>query len=75
VVGKQHAELGEVPVAFVVPAAGAQPAPDDIITTVASRLPRIYQPYEVHFVASLPENAVGKVDRKAVAALLKSALV
>jgi acyl-CoA synthetase (AMP-forming)/AMP-acid ligase II len=71
VVGKAHADLGEVPVAFVVPAAGARPAPDEIIATVANRLSRIYQPCEVHFVTSLPENAVGKIDRKAVAALLK----
>lgn len=75
VVGKADADLGEVPVAFVVPVANAQPAPDDIIATVATRLSRIYQPSEVHFVTSLPENAVGKIDRKAVAALLKAELV
>lgn len=71
VVGKADADLGEIPVAFVIPSAGAQLAPAEIIATVAQRLSRIYQPHEVHFVGSLPENSVGKIDRKALAARLK----
>jgi malonyl-CoA/methylmalonyl-CoA synthetase len=70
VVGKADADLGEVPVAFVIRSAGSQPMPEEIIARVAQRLSRIYQPHEVHFVESLPENSVGKIDRKAVAAQL-----
>jgi acyl-CoA synthetase (AMP-forming)/AMP-acid ligase II len=71
VVGKADADLGEVPVAFVIPSVDWQPAPDEIIAMVTQRLSRIYQPYEVHFVESLPETSVGKIDRKALAARLK----
>jgi acyl-coenzyme A synthetase/AMP-(fatty) acid ligase len=37
---------------------------------VRKRLSRIYVPHDVVFVESLPETAVGKVDRKALAARL-----
>ena len=72
VVGQADADLGEVPVAFVVAAGQRQPSEQTIVETVAARLSRIYRPQAVHFVAALPENSVGKVDRKAVAALLKN---
>ena len=72
VVGQADADLGEVPVAFVVAAGQRQPSEQAIVETVAARLSRIYRPQAVHFVAALPENSVGKVDRKAVAALLKN---
>ena len=73
VVGKAHADLGEVPVAFVV---RREPAGDDaalaatISGTVDARLSRIHRPAEVIFVQALPENATGKVDRKKLRALL-----
>ncbi|WP_020655354.1 class I adenylate-forming enzyme family protein [Massilia niastensis] len=70
VVGQADADLGEVPVAFVVATGPRQPGEEAILQAVAARLPRIYRPHAVHFVAALPENSVGKVDRKAVAALL-----
>jgi acyl-coenzyme A synthetase/AMP-(fatty) acid ligase len=37
---------------------------------VRQRLSRIYVPHDVVFVESLPETAVGKVDRKTLAARL-----
>ena len=67
VVGKAHADLGEVPVAFVVRQhneAGTNLEPAAINAVVASQLSRIHQPAQCFFVASLPENATGKVDRK-----------
>jgi len=67
VVGRPDADLGEVPVAFVVAAAGVSASEADIKALVAGRLSRIYQPAEVIFVDALPENSVGKVDRKALA--------
>lgn len=67
VVGKPHADLGEVPVAFVV----RQPGPagealsgEAVAAAVAARLSRIHQPAACFFVEALPENGTGKVDRK-----------
>ncbi|MNW20872.1 acyl-CoA synthetase [compost metagenome] len=39
----------------------------DIQAEVLARLGRIYVPREVHWIDRLPENAVGKVDRKVLA--------
>jgi len=71
VVGAPDTDLGEVPVAFVVPRATG-PAPDDaaIQQAVADRLGRVYRPARIVRVPQLPENSVGKVDRKALAAQL-----
>lgn len=74
VVGRPDADLGEVPVAFVVP---AQPGFDDagaIQELVREQLSRIYRPEEVVFVDSLPENSVGKIDRKALQKRLAAAV-
>ena len=67
VVGKPHADLGEVPVAFVQPRAGATPAAADLHALVAGRLSSAHVPARIHFVDALPESAVGKVDRAAMA--------
>ncbi|MCD0504254.1 class I adenylate-forming enzyme family protein [Bordetella petrii] len=70
VVGKPDADLGEVPVAFVVAAAGTQATEADIKALVAGQLSRIHQLAGVVFMDTLPENAVGKVDRKALGAMV-----
>ena len=66
VVGGPDADLGEVPVAFVVLRAGAEIAAEALQAHVVERLKRIYAPAAVHFVTALPEIGVGKVDRKAL---------
>jgi acyl-CoA synthetase (AMP-forming)/AMP-acid ligase II len=69
VVGKADADLGEVPVAFVIRqpgAAGEQLSSAAIEQTVLKRLSRIHQPAFIRFVDGLPEMAIGKVDRKKV---------
>lgn len=66
VVGMADDDLGEVPAAFVVPAAGAQPNADALSAFVAERLSRIYKPAAIFFTDTLPENAIGKFDRKAL---------
>jgi acyl-CoA synthetase (AMP-forming)/AMP-acid ligase II len=66
VVAGPHADLGEVPVAFVVLHDGERAKAEELQALVGARLSRIYVPAEVRFIASLPENAVGKVDRKAL---------
>jgi len=67
VVGKPDADLGEVPVAFVVAAAGVRATDADIKALVAGQLSRIHQLAAVVFMEALPENSVGKIDRKALA--------
>lgn len=67
VVGKADADLGEVPVAFVVRAKGrdgVELTPGAIAGVVTAKLSRIHQPVEWFFLDSLPENGTGKVDRK-----------
>jgi acyl-CoA synthetase (AMP-forming)/AMP-acid ligase II len=66
VVGGPHADLGEVPVAFVVLREGGAADAEELRALVAQRLSRMHVPSEVRFLAALPENSVGKVDRKAL---------
>ncbi len=64
VVGASHAELGEVPIAFVVSRDGTSFSPEALSDHVIAKLSRLYVPAEFRLVPSLPENIVGKVDRK-----------
>lgn len=66
-----HADLGEVPVAFVQPRAGARARAGALGALVAEHLSRAHVPVRIHFVDALPENAVGKVDRAALAKRLR----
>lgn len=73
VVARPDADLGEVPVAVVVAdGSAAMPAEADMRTLVQERLGRIYVPQTVYRRDALPENAVGKVDRKALAAWVQA---
>ena len=67
VVGEAHPDLGEVPVAFVQPRAGVGLELGQLRALVAGRLSRAHAPARIHLVDTLPENAVGKVDRAALA--------
>ena len=67
VVGRPHPDLGEIPVAFVQPRAGAGLEAGELRALVAARLSRAHAPAHIHLVDTLPENAVGKVDRAALA--------
>jgi malonyl-CoA/methylmalonyl-CoA synthetase len=68
VVGAPDADLGERIIAFVVLSAPAEPA--EIIDFVASQLSPHKRPREVRVVSALPRNAMGKVVKKALRALL-----
>lgn len=75
IVAKPHAELGEVPVAFLVRQPGPQGEAldhDAIAQAVGRRLSRIHQPAECFFLDALPENATGKVDRKKLRELVQA---
>lgn len=68
VVGGPHPDLGEVPVAFVVRRDGETVDAAQLRALVGASLSRTHTPAAIHFVESLPVNAVGKVDRKALRA-------
>ncbi len=60
VVGTPSDEWGEVVTAFVVPA-GDRRAPEPLVAYAAEQLAPFKRPRVVHFVDSLPRNALGKV--------------
>lgn len=77
VVGAAHPKWGETPVAFVVPAGDAAQAQGDQGTDAAAiaawaneRLGKFQRITEVRFIAALPRNAMGKVVRQELKALL-----
>jgi acyl-CoA synthetase (AMP-forming)/AMP-acid ligase II len=71
VVGAPDEDLGEVPVIFVQRdgdgMVGDALQASAIQAEVLARLGRIYVPRDIVWIDRLPENAVGKVDRKALA--------
>ncbi|AHG64721.1 class I adenylate-forming enzyme family protein [Advenella mimigardefordensis] len=72
VIGQPDEDLGEVPVAFVTARVGADLDISEVTELLKDNLSRIYQPASIHLLSALPENTVGKVDRKALAQELKS---
>jgi malonyl-CoA/methylmalonyl-CoA synthetase len=66
VTGAPDADLGERVVAWIVAAPGAVPDPDELAEWVASQLSPHKRPREIHILASLPRNAMGKVLKKAL---------
>ena len=66
VVGAPDADLGEVPVAFVVLCDGADLDEHGLQDFVRASLARIYVPARIRPLDTLPLNAVGKVNRKAL---------
>lgn len=66
VVGVPDEQWGEAVKAVVVPRAGTTPTEQELIEHCANRLARMKKPRSVDFVASLPINRNGKIDRRAV---------
>jgi fatty-acyl-CoA synthase len=64
VVGRFDEELGEVPVACVVPARGRSLAPAEVLELFENRVAAYKHPRDVLFFDELPRNATGKIDRK-----------
>ena len=63
VIGVPHADLGEAIAAVVVPAPGTQLDEATLLAALAARLARFKLPKKVIFVAELPRNAMGKVQK------------
>ncbi len=61
VIGVPDERLGEVGMAFVVPAAGAAPDPDEIVAWARDQMAGFKAPRYVRVVESLPMNASNKV--------------
>ncbi|HET9404635.1 MAG TPA: class I adenylate-forming enzyme family protein, partial [Burkholderiales bacterium] len=73
VVGAPHADLGEVPVAFIVVHQGLAVSESVIRSEVAAELPRACVPARVIAIDALPEIGIGKIDRKALRSLAADA--
>jgi malonyl-CoA/methylmalonyl-CoA synthetase len=75
VIGLPHPDLGEGVTAVVVPGAAAALDEGELIAALRTRLARYKVPRRILFVAALPRNAMGKVQkaelRKAHAALYR----
>ena len=63
VVGAQHPQLGEVPVAYVVLLPGAEATRADLLAHCAAGLMKVKVPARLTLVDDLPRNPVGKVDK------------
>jgi malonyl-CoA/methylmalonyl-CoA synthetase len=66
VAGLPDADLGERIAAWVVLAPGASATDDELIAHVGELLASHKRPREVHFVAELPRNEMGKVMKRAL---------
>jgi len=63
VFGVPHADLGEAVAAAVVPLAGAELDPDELIRALEPTLARFKLPRQVFVLDELPRNAMGKVQK------------
>ena len=66
VVGRPDERWGEIVVAAVVLKPGVSMSAADVSALFQGRIARYKHPREVHFVPSLPRNALGKVQRNQV---------
>jgi len=66
VVGVPHPDLGEVPVAILVPQAGAAPDTQAIAAAAEVALARFKRPRRLVLVDALPRNTMGKVQKNAL---------
>ena len=64
VIGVPHADFGEAVVAVVVAKPGVQLDAPAMIATLKQRMANFKVPKRIEFVADLPRNAMGKVQKK-----------
>jgi malonyl-CoA/methylmalonyl-CoA synthetase len=68
VFGVAHADLGEAVAAAVVPLAGVELDPEQLIHALAASLAKFKLPREIFVVDELPRNAMGKVQKTSLRA-------
>ncbi|MEO7939574.1 MAG: AMP-binding protein [Burkholderiaceae bacterium] len=73
VMGQKDPTWGEVVVAVVVPARGAQPTVQDVQALLEGRIARFKIPRRVVFLAELPKTALGKIQKPVLLAALNEA--
>jgi acyl-CoA synthetase (AMP-forming)/AMP-acid ligase II len=66
IVAKPDPVLGEIGVAFVVPAAGASPSLDELRAWTRSAIADYKAPDVLEIVDELPLTPMGKVDKRAL---------
>ena len=66
VIGIPHDDLGEVPLAVLVPEAGVQIDLEAVKAAVNEALARFKQPREYRVLDELPRNTMGKVQKVAL---------
>jgi acyl-CoA synthetase (AMP-forming)/AMP-acid ligase II len=71
VVPVPHRIKGEVPVAMVVKAKGAEISEDELKQFCLANAPAYAHPRRIDFVVELPLNGPGKIDRKVVQRLMR----
>lgn len=71
-VGLPDARWGQIVVAAVVPAPGAEPDPEELRSFCRGRLAAYKTPARVAVFAELPRNATGKIVRSVLASSLAS---
>jgi acyl-CoA synthetase (AMP-forming)/AMP-acid ligase II len=64
VIGVPSADWGETPVAYVVPAAGADASPEDIRTWFNQRVGKTQRLAGLRFTGELPRSEIGKVLKR-----------
>jgi long-chain acyl-CoA synthetase len=64
VVGEPHPRTGETVIAFIVPVAGADPDPVELLRFAGRRLARYKLPTRVDVVSTLPRSFTGKLLRR-----------
>jgi fatty-acyl-CoA synthase len=69
VVGVPDEELGEAPVAFVVPAPGRSITPQQVLDLFRGRIAAYKHPRHVFVVDEVPRTSVGKVEKKGLRAM------
>jgi acyl-CoA synthetase (AMP-forming)/AMP-acid ligase II len=70
VVARSDEQLGEVPVAFVVPVPGRSLTAARVLALLDGRLATYKHPRDVTFVDALPRTSVGKPDKNALRAMV-----
>jgi long-chain acyl-CoA synthetase len=73
VVGRNHAVLGEEPVAFVVLRTPGSVTPEELLELCSTSLARYKVPRDVILLDALPKNAVGKIAKPELRELVATA--